>query len=172
MKKDIIFAVLVFVFYNSAIPNPQYPRRQRRLGRIFDQSPAYFLTICTEGRQWVLANYAVFMRLQSFCDDSMARYNVFVDCHVLMPDHVHLIITISPNSDTMVGAWVKAFKAVVANREFRWQPGFFDHVLRSDESRSEKWEYIRMNPVRAGLVKDPDDWPFAQRCNPFDGTEM
>ena len=152
--------------------NPQDPRRQRRLGRIFNQSSAYFLTICTEDRMRVLANDVVFMRVQSFCVDSLERYGVFVECHVLMPDHVHLIVAISPDSNTSLGAWIKAFKAVVANRAFKWQSGFFDHVLRSDESRSEKWEYIRMNPVRAGLVKQPDDWPFAQRFNPFDGSQL
>ena len=41
-----------------------------------------------------------------------------------------------------------------------WQPGFFDHVLRSDESYAQKWEYVRDNPVRAGLVAQSDDWPY------------
>ena len=42
-----------------------------------------------------------------------------------------------------------------------WQTGFFDHVLRSGESYGEKWEYVRMNPVRAGLAARPEDWPYA-----------
>lgn len=42
-----------------------------------------------------------------------------------------------------------------------WQDGFFDHVLRSSESYSEKWNYVRMNPVRAGLVNNAEDWPFS-----------
>lgn len=41
-----------------------------------------------------------------------------------------------------------------------WQEGFFDHVLRNSESYSQKWEYVRMNPVRAGLCKKPEDWPY------------
>jgi len=41
-----------------------------------------------------------------------------------------------------------------------WQKGFFDHVLRGSESASEKWEYVRDNPVRAGLVKCREDWLF------------
>jgi len=36
-------------------------------------------------------------------------------------------------------------------------PGFFDHILRNDESYSEKWEYVRENPVRAGLVQRAQD---------------
>ena len=42
-----------------------------------------------------------------------------------------------------------------------WQREFFDHVLRSAESYSEKWNYIRDNPVRAGLVRSADDWSYA-----------
>ena len=42
----------------------------------------------------------------------------------------------------------------------RWQKGFFDHILRSEESYSVKWNYVRDNPVRAGLVKEWSRWPF------------
>jgi len=42
-----------------------------------------------------------------------------------------------------------------------WQRGFFDHLLRGHESRSEKWDYIRQNPVRAGLCDAAESWPFA-----------
>ncbi len=41
-----------------------------------------------------------------------------------------------------------------------WQKQFFDHLVRSEESRSEKWEYVRMNPIRAGMVEDLEDWPY------------
>ena len=41
-----------------------------------------------------------------------------------------------------------------------WQPGFFDHIPRNTESYFEKWNYVRYNPVRAGLVAEPDLWPF------------
>jgi hypothetical protein len=63
----------------------------------------------------------------------------------------------------MGGEWIEAgdfsfarrYKetAVVAAR-------VFDHVLRNDESYSQKWEYVRKNPVRAGLVQRTDDWPY------------
>jgi len=42
----------------------------------------------------------------------------------------------------------------------RWQREFLDHVLRSEESFAQKWEYARQNPVRAGLVADADWWPY------------
>jgi len=42
-----------------------------------------------------------------------------------------------------------------------WQRGFFDHLLRSEESYGQKWNYVRENPVRAGLVARVEDWRFA-----------
>jgi REP element-mobilizing transposase RayT len=41
-----------------------------------------------------------------------------------------------------------------------WQEEFFDHVLRSSESYSQKWDYVRENPVRARLVKRSNEWPW------------
>jgi hypothetical protein len=60
-----------------------------------------------------------------------------------------------------VGSGIKTVisKALGVRGEF-WQPSFFDHILRNDESYSEKWEYVCQNPVRAGLVKEPDDWQY------------
>jgi len=148
------------------------PHRQRRLDRIFDSTPSYFLTLCTEKRVRVLDNRSVFENVRRFVDGSVERYGVYVNSYVLMPDHVHLIVSVAPASEVTIGNWVKAFKAMAAQHQFKWQAGFFDHVLRSDESLSEKWEYIRMNPVRAKLVEKPDEWPYAQQFNSFDGSEL
>src|SRR6266446_4044086 len=61
--------------------------------------------------------------------------------------------------------WMGRLKRAIAvalgcrTREL-WQPGFFDHVLRSDESYAEKWNYVKENPVRAGLVQIASEWPY------------
>jgi hypothetical protein len=36
-----------------------------------------------------------------------------------------------------------------------WQEEFFDHLLRPAESYSQKWDYVKENSARAGLVTDP-----------------
>ncbi|MCX7916496.1 MAG: hypothetical protein N3A53_09385, partial [Verrucomicrobiae bacterium] len=46
-----------------------------------------------------------------------------------------------------------------------WQRDFWDTQLRRGESYSAKWEYVRYNPVRAGLVSDPADWPYQGELN-------
>jgi len=62
-----------------------------------------------------------------------------------------------------MGEWVETRNFGCARRDQEtalWQPGFFDHVLHNDESYTEKWKYVRDNPLRAGLVSRGDDWPY------------
>jgi putative transposase len=77
---------------------------------------------------------------------------------LLMPDHLHALVSFPTSKDmkTVVTEWKK-----YAAHEFgiSWQRDFFDHRLRNDESLRDKEDYIRMNPVRAGLVNRPEDWP-------------
>jgi hypothetical protein len=42
-----------------------------------------------------------------------------------------------------------------------WQPRFFDRALRTVKEYHEKVEYIHLNPVKAGLVSRPEEWPWS-----------
>jgi REP-associated tyrosine transposase len=81
-----------------------------------------------------------------------------------MPDHIHLFVR--GGDDFKLAQWVNGLKRGISvalgatKKRPLWQPGFFDHVLRNDESYSQKWEYVRENPVRAGLVVRADEWPY------------
>jgi putative transposase len=77
-----------------------------------------------------------------------------------------LFVAFPPTGITL-SQWVQSLKSVLGKQLLRvgvqkphWQEGFFDHLLRSSESYSEKWQYVRMNPVRAGLSREPEDWPY------------
>ena len=41
-----------------------------------------------------------------------------------------------------------------------WQPRFFDRALRTVREYHEKVEYLHLNPVRRGLVKNAEDWKW------------
>ena len=82
-----------------------------------------------------------------------------------MPDHLHLIAQPGSNAITL-GSWVKALKAYLRRRTnqkevWSWQAGYHDHKFRSAAEKARKWEYICLNPVRAGLVASPEVWPYA-----------
>jgi REP element-mobilizing transposase RayT len=143
----------------------KHPRRPPRLGFIFTDAPLYFLTFNTFNRIRVLACQDIHESFRSFCLRAINK-NVAVGRYVLMPDHAHLFVMIPPTGITLAD-WVKALRTVIGKRLLvtgvdkpHWQEGFFDHVLRSAESYGQKWEYLRMNPVRAGLCNSADEWPY------------
>jgi REP element-mobilizing transposase RayT len=91
-----------------------------------------------------------------------------------MPDHCHLFLAYDDDQITLSN-WAKSFKNALSRawreREIaapHWQKGFFDHLIRSDESATEKWNYVRENPVRAGLVEHAEDWPLAGEIFPLE----
>ena len=58
-----------------------------------------------------------------------------------------------------------AIPAIPPDPHCRWQPNSFHHRLRRQENYTEKWNYVRENPVRKGLVKTPEDWPYQGMIN-------
>ncbi len=139
--------------------------RLMRLGRIFIRAPVYFVTANTAGRRTILNRPAIHAAFLRFADAGVAR-RIWVGRYVLMPDHLHLFVACADDGITLSG-WMKSLKNSLS-RKWReegvpsphWQKGFFDHLLRSDESASEKSSYVRENPVRAGLVARAEDWPY------------
>ena len=144
----------------------KYTRPPRRLDRLFAATPVFFVTICTYRRRNFLANERVLAAFITFAECGESEFHIAVGRYVIMPDHLHFFVAL-PN-DIDLGRWIGTLKRTLGKAmppndscDPIWQRGFFDHVLRSDESYAEKWEYVRANPVRAGLVDDPDAWPFA-----------
>ena len=62
------------------------------------------------------------------------------------------------------GASARSINQLSGSNGEVWQQESFDHVPRSQESFDEKLEYIRQNPVRRGLVKKPEDYPWLWLC--------
>jgi len=91
-----------------------------------------------------------------------------------MPDHLHFFVAFAPDAIPFA-AWMKALKNTISKALRQkgavaphWQKGFFDHVLRSKESYKQKWAYVRLNPVRAGLVSSAEDWPYQGEIWPLE----
>jgi hypothetical protein len=67
--------------------------------------------------------------------------------------------------------WVEFWRADVTRRwpypeeKPIWQRDFFDRQLRSGESYHEKWLYVWENPIKDGLIKTPEDWPYQGELN-------
>jgi len=140
-------------------------KRLHRLELVYVRSPIYFVTTCTSDRRKLLASEAIHEAFVSFALEG-PKHGAWVGNYVLMPDHLHAFVATDDQKITL-SAWMKSLKNLISKKLRRqrvvaphWQKTFFDHLLRSSESYSEKWNYVRENPVRAGLVNTADEWKF------------
>jgi putative transposase len=151
----------------------QWPRRPPRLGRFFDTTRRfYFVTFNTYKRRSFLVQPEVHETFCIFCSKAQ-QHNVAVGRYVIMPDHVHLFVAF-PADGIALPNWVQSLRTVIGKRLLdlgfekpHWQEGFFDHLLRSYESYAQKWEYVRMNPVRAQLCQTAEAWPYQGEIVPI-----
>jgi len=125
-----------------------------------DQPTIVFATICSRKRRFHLANDSVH---NSLVESWRAASAWLVGFYLIMPDHVHLFCAPN-NEDHKIEEWISFWKRRLRRQlktpEALLQAHSFHHRLRRDESYSEKRDYVRMNPVRAGLIADPDRWPY------------
>jgi putative transposase len=136
----------------------------------FRRQPIVFLTAATFDRRRLLDNPQSHRILREIWERSAERNGWHVGDYVLMPDHLHFFAQPGSSSDLMRD-WVKTWKSVSARQIMTangigapvWQDDYFDRYLRSTESYAQKWEYVRNNPVRAGLVVRREDWPYQGR---------
>ena len=140
--------------------------RPPRLPVIFQRynRPLYFITMCTLHRRPFSSIELVHDAFVAF-GTRAEHFNIAVGRYIVMPNHLHFFVC--GDQTFVLPDWIKGLKRAIYNalpkprRENFWQPGYFDHLLRSDESYGEKWNYVPENPVRAGLVNDADAWPYA-----------
>jgi putative transposase len=116
--------------------------RPPRLCRVFD-SPLCFVTFCTHLRKPYLACDEVQAAFIAYSERARREFNIAVGRYVLMPDHVHLFVRGS--QIFALGSWVGQLKQPLAKaaglpraKMQLCEEGFFDHVLRNDESYSQK----------------------------------
>jgi putative transposase len=126
----------------------------------YDQ-PVFFVTICTLHRRKFPDLGKTDEAFRAYAERGM-ELGVAVGRYVIMPDHIHVFVC--GDIEFRLSEWVKGLKRAISSafskedRNGLWQPGFFDHLLRNDESYGQKWTYVLENPVRAGLVTKIEDW--------------
>ncbi len=92
------------------------------------------------------------------------RYRLISYC--IMPNHVHVMIEVAPGwtLSKILHSW-RSFSAQKANqilgrRGIFWMEEYYDRYIRNEEHFANVLEYIRMNPVKGGLVSNSSEWPW------------
>ncbi|HEX6096603.1 MAG TPA: hypothetical protein VF432_09785 [Thermoanaerobaculia bacterium] len=139
---------------------------RRHLPHFQSDFKTYFVTFVTHHRL-VLPEPVRDIVLRRVVDCAMYWLHVAV----VMPDHVHALITPGWGTDGLThplsvilgrvkGGSSREANLAMGRRGALWQQESFDHQLRRQESLPQKAEYIRQNPVRKGLVQHPEDYPW------------
>jgi putative transposase len=127
---------------------------------------SYFLTICSNERKKIFTDSKLVLALLDLLEEKCLAHSFGVYAYCFMPDHLHLVLVGRGNSANLALV-IRAFKGAATSRArplgaaHLWQKGFYDHVIRSGEGMDAVAWYIFTNPVRAGLVKHFDEWPFS-----------
>lgn len=163
----------------------ELPQRKRLRLPEYDyaQPGYYFITICTKERhQEILCSIehtvgAIINRpprisltsLGQIVDETIRAIpdhypGISVDQYVIMPDHVHLILSfrhIGPDgrqiaAPTPLPKVIQQMKRIVSKQVgvSLWQKGFYDHVIHNDEDLTNVRRYIRNNPLK--WIQDKD----------------
>ncbi len=91
------------------------------------------------------------------------RYDFFIVGYVIMPEHVHLLIS-EPENGCLASAVQSIKQSVTRNMKFSghfWQARYYDFNVYTKEKRIEKLRYMHRNPVKRGLVVLPEDWRWS-----------
>ena len=144
----------------------RFPKRKdiRLTGWNYSNPYSYFITICTMPRRKLFWDNDREYRLSpagAIVDQHIREIPnyyalVRVDKYVIMPDHVHMILTIRSNDygenyrEPNIPTIVNHFKGAVtkAMGQKIWQSRYYDTVIRNDKTYDSVWEYIEYNPKK------------------------
>ena len=138
----------------------------------YAQPGTYFITICSKGHQQLFGTIALGSGRQNAAPTSLMKLSpigriveaeimrlsrtyegVYVDCYVVMPNHVHMIIVIrnihgrqdaAPTISQMMNQWKRA--ASIKAGSSIWQKSFHDHIIRNQVRYNLIVQYIACNP--------------------------
>jgi REP element-mobilizing transposase RayT len=156
---------------------PMLPQRKAMHLKTFDYlgpDLIYFITICTSDKKLFFADRDF---AAAAVDEIKHRRNMDgakIYCYCLMPDHLHLLLSLGTNYDKNLQTWVSSFKRYmsrIARDQFYiarlWQRNFYDRVVRGSERSpngpnelTQKAQYILNNPVRKMMVSTWEEYPF------------
>jgi|SRR5579859_2555407 len=136
----------------------------------------FFITSVANGRRPLFKQEEAARLFLDVLQDYRGQGQYLLHEFVVMPDHFHLIVTPAPDVPLeKAGQYIKGgfsfrIKRALAFRSLVWQEkGLTNHRIHDAEDYRKHREYIHNNPVKAGLVKTPSEYPYSSA---FPGMEL
>jgi putative transposase len=138
------------------------------LKRLHHSGQAHFITFSCYRREPLLARMQMEEDFLRALEQVRRRFQLRVYGYVVMPEHVHLLLS-EPAGGTLPAAMqlLKTKVSVKARKAGRrsagempfWQARYFDHNVRNHAGFATQLRYIHRNPVKRGLCLAPEHWP-------------
>jgi putative transposase len=125
---------------------------------------SHFVTFSCTHRYPLLKTPDVRTVFEEELERSRRRYRFFVFGYVVMPEHVHLLL--SEPEEIALSRAIQVLKQGVSHRlradliRF-WYPRYYDFNVHTQRKHIEKLRYIHRNPVKRELVSSPELWPWS-----------
>jgi putative transposase len=154
----------------------------KNLRRITGRNDLHFITFCCYERRALLGSARARNLVVRTLDEVRAKYGFALVGYVIMPEHVHLLI--SESASVPPAKVIQVFKQRSSrmmrgkkrisgkqlslrfagrHSELRrfWQRRYYDFNVYTRKKVWEKLEYMHANPIEEGLVEHPRDWPWS-----------
>ncbi len=140
-------------------------RRPRLNAALYIGFQRYFFTFYTAHRQSHFTDQESVVCVRDQILQTAVPHDMEGTAYCFMHDHLHLLVEgRSETSDALAFVHQAKQRSAYAFSRVRgkklWQPSYHDRVLRDDEGSLSVARYILENPVRAGMVKNAEDYPF------------
>ncbi len=138
----------------------------------------YFITMCARHLSSPFLSRGLAQEILKSLLSLRDEGKIFLYCYCLMPDHLHVVLSPRPScgreSSEDVSKILGDFKSYTTRLSWKhgikgklWQRSFYDHVGRKEEDLTAICDYIIANPVRKGLVGNPEDWSHSGLLDPL-----
>ena len=143
--------------------------------RAFVRGGCWFFTVNLLERQRTLLVDRI-EALRAAVEQTRRRYPFEIDAFVVLPDHIHAILTLPPEDADFSTRWrliktrfAKALPKqerlsavrIARNERGIWQRRFWEQLIRDGADYAKHVEYCYINPVKHGLVTRVQDWPHS-----------
>lgn len=140
----------------------QMRRNLRLSGFDYSQNGCYFVTVCTNFKEPFLSEIvyraerpiSILTPVGKAVEETIQYIHnnydgVSVEKYCIMPNHIHLIITLGNACGGLKSFTTKRFREIQHSPHLiLWQRDYYEHIIRSDEDYAEKSRYIDENPIK------------------------
>jgi len=143
--------------------------------RYQNQRCLHFITFSCYRRMRLLDSPAAKETFERTLERVRVWYGCYIVGYVVMPEHVHLLISEPERSKLSVT--IQMLKQIASQRLHAqplprfWQVRYYDFPVWSEAKRIEKLRYMHRNPVKRGLVQRPEDWQWSSFVHHATGAE-